>query len=59
MTGSDSELVMKPLPSDDPKQRQPDIRIAREQLDWSPTIELRDGVAKTVDYFRNLLRELS
>jgi len=55
LTGSKSELVFKPLPSDDPRQRQPDITLAREQLDWEPKIELAEGLGKTIDYFRALL----
>ncbi len=55
LTGSKSELVFKPLPSDDPRQRQPDIALAREQLDWEPKIELAEGLGKTIDYFRALL----
>jgi UDP-glucuronate decarboxylase len=55
MTGSKSKLVFRPLPSDDPKQRQPDISKAREELNWQPTIALRDGLIKTIDYFTDLL----
>lgn len=51
LTNSRSELVYHPLPSDDPQQRQPDITIAREQLDWQPKIELREGLEKTIAYF--------
>ena len=54
LTGSKSELVFQPLPSDDPKQRQPDIRKAMKELDWQPTIELREGLIKTIDYFVEL-----
>jgi UDP-glucuronate decarboxylase len=52
LTGSKSKLVFKPLPIDDPKQRQPDIALARDQLDWSPTIELEEGLERTIRYFR-------
>ena len=45
------------LPSDDPKQRQPDIALAREALDWAPTVALRDGLEKTIAYFDGLLAE--
>ncbi|MBI4696179.1 MAG: SDR family oxidoreductase [Gammaproteobacteria bacterium] len=55
LTGSRSTLVAKPLPSDDPRQRCPDITRARKTLDWQPTIQLRDGLAKTIAYFENLL----
>lgn len=55
MTGSKSKLVFQPLPSDDPKQRQPDISKAREELGWQPTIALRDGLVQTIEYFDDLL----
>lgn len=55
ITGSSSELVFKPLPSDDPVQRQPDIALARKVLDWAPTIFLEEGLTRTVDYFKYLL----
>lgn len=57
LIGSRSELIHKPLPEDDPKQRQPDIRLAREQLDWEPIIALEKGLQSTVAYFNNLLRK--
>ncbi len=56
LTGSRSEIVFKPLPSDDPTQRQPDISLARSALKWEPTIELRDGLARTIDYFRDVVQ---
>lgn len=52
VTGSSSEIVYEPLPVDDPTQRQPDITRARELLGWEPTIGLRDGLARTAEYFR-------
>jgi dTDP-glucose 4,6-dehydratase len=55
VTGSSSELVFQPLPVDDPAQRQPDITVAREQLGWEPEIDLRTGLARTADYFRQVL----
>jgi len=55
MTGSKSKLVFKPLPSDDPMQRCPDISLAREKLGWQPAVKLEDGLAKTIQYFRGLL----
>ena len=55
LTGSKSKLVFKPLPSDDPMQRCPDIRLAHEKLEWQPTVKLEDGLAKTIQYFRGLL----
>ena len=51
ITGSSSELVFKPLPEDDPKQRRPDISMAENELGWRPKIQLREGLSKTVDYF--------
>jgi UDP-glucuronate decarboxylase len=59
LTGSKSQLVFKPLPSDDPLQRQPDIRLARAKLGWEPTVQLDDGLAKTIAYFDGLLSEAS
>jgi UDP-glucuronate decarboxylase len=56
-TNSSSPIRFKPLPADDPRQRQPDIKQAREVLGWTPTIALRDGLSKTVAYFDQLMRE--
>ncbi len=53
ITGSRSRVVFKPLPQDDPKQRQPDITRARKLLGWEPKVRLAEGLAKTVDYFRD------
>jgi UDP-glucuronate decarboxylase len=55
LTGSNSMLVFKPLPMDDPKQRQPDIGLARQVLAWAPRIQLADGLEKTIGYFRDRL----
>ena len=56
MTGSKSKLIFQPLPADDPKQRQPDIRRAGEWLGgWSPNIQLEEGLKKTITYFENEL----
>ena len=55
MTGSRSRLVFRPLPADDPRQRQPDITLARQRLGWQPGISLRDGLEPTIAYFRQLL----
>ncbi len=55
MVGSRSRLVFQPLPSDDPKQRQPDITLARDKLGWEPLVTLEDGLAPTIDYFRRVL----
>lgn len=57
LTGSKSKLVSLPLPSDDPKQRKPDISKARKLLNCEPVTPLRDGLAKTIEYFDRLLRE--
>jgi UDP-glucuronate decarboxylase len=51
LTGSDSQLVMKPLPADDPTQRQPDITLAKSTLGWEPTIPLKEGLQKTIAWF--------
>ncbi len=56
LTGSSSELVFRPLPEDDPRQRQPDIKRAREQLGWVPATALKTGLERTVDYFTALRR---
>ncbi len=57
MTGAKSSLIHKPLPQDDPRQRQPDITRAKTILDWEPSIRLQDGLARTIDYFRMLAGE--
>ncbi len=56
LTGSASKLDYKPLPSDDPTQRQPDISKAKKHLDWEPAVSLEVGLRKTIDYFETLLR---
>jgi UDP-glucuronate decarboxylase len=55
MIGGSSKLVFRPLPSDDPRQRQPDISLARSALDWEPKVALDDGLRETIRYFRDLL----
>lgn len=55
MVGGKSKLIMKALPQDDPKQRQPDISLAKKALGWEPKIKLEEGLGKTIDYFRNFL----
>jgi UDP-glucuronate decarboxylase len=55
LTGSKSKLAFRPLPQDDPKQRQPDITLARNQLNWQPSTLLDDGLQETIKYFRTLL----
>ena len=54
MTGSKSQLIRKPLPPDDPSRRRPDIRLAQEKLGWQPTIPLRDGLQKTIQWFQSI-----
>jgi UDP-glucuronate decarboxylase len=55
LTGSKSKIVYRPLPSDDPKQRKPDIHLAKEKLDWEPKIKLKEGLIKTIAYFEKLI----
>jgi UDP-glucuronate decarboxylase len=57
LTGTKSKIVSRPLPPDDPKQRRPDISLAKEVLGWEPRIALRDGLRKTIDYFDAFLSE--
>ncbi len=54
LTGASSKLVHLPLPADDPTQRRPDITLAKERLGWEPTVALRAGLAKTIDYFKSV-----
>lgn len=56
MTGSSSKITFHPLPQDDPTQRQPDISLARKTFGWGPTVELDEGLNKTIAYFSDLLR---
>lgn len=58
ITGSSSELVRKPLPQDDPRQRQPDISLAKKLLDWEPKVKLEKGLIKTVKYFEGYLNKV-
>jgi UDP-glucuronate decarboxylase len=55
ITGSLSKIVFEPLPSDDPRQRKPDISLAKSNLNWQPRIELREGLKRTIDYFAGIL----
>jgi UDP-glucuronate decarboxylase len=57
LVGGRSTLVFRPLPSDDPRQRQPDISLARSKLGWEPKIGLEDGLKETIAYFRRTLEE--
>ena len=54
-TKSKSKIIFKPLPQDDPLQRQPIIKLAKQELDWEPKIKLEDGLKKTIDYFRSII----
>lgn len=58
ITGSKSEIVFEPLPEDDPRQRKPDIRKAQELLGWKPTVELTEGIEKTLSYFAKAAKPL-
>jgi UDP-glucuronate decarboxylase len=55
LTGSSSKIVEEPLPQDDPKQRQPNISKAKRELGWEPTVQLEQGLTKTIDYFRKFV----
>ena len=55
LTGSKSKIIYKPLPEDDPKQRQPNINLAKKELKWTPKIELNEGLKKTLSYFEKIL----
>jgi len=55
LTGSRSKLVFRPLPADDPKQRRPDITLAKSSIHWEPKVALDDGLRRAIDYFRTLL----
>jgi UDP-glucuronate decarboxylase len=57
ITNSKSKLIYCDLPSDDPKQRQPDISLAKKELDWSPKIELEEGLKYTIEYFDDLMKK--
>lgn len=54
LTGSKSQIILEPLPQDDPTRRKPDISLAREKLGWQPAIKLREGLQKTIDWFRSI-----
>ena len=55
LTNSKSKIIRMPLPPDDPTQRQPNIELAKKELDWEPKIELREGLIKTIDYFASII----
>ena len=54
MTGSKSKLIYLPLPEDDPKQRKPDISLAKKELNWQPVVDLETGLGKTIEYFKSV-----
>ncbi|KAF0195657.1 MAG: dTDP-glucose 4 6-dehydratase [Bacteroidetes bacterium] len=56
LTGSSSKIIRQPLPSDDPMQRQPDITLAKSKLNWEPKIELEEGLIKTIDFFKTIVK---
>ena len=56
LTGSRAKIIFKPLPQDDPMQRRPDISLAKEKLDWEPVVDLDEGLEKTIDYFKKIVR---
>jgi UDP-glucuronate decarboxylase len=56
LSGSKSKIIYQPLPSDDPKQRQPNIELAKEKLGWEPTVQLEDGLKETIAYFKTVIR---
>jgi UDP-glucuronate decarboxylase len=55
LTNSKSKIVYKPLPPDDPSQRQPNIGLAKKELDWSPVIPLEEGLVQTIEYFKSII----
>jgi UDP-glucuronate decarboxylase len=55
LTQSKSKLTFQALPSDDPKQRKPDITLAQRDLNWSPKVNLEDGLKETINYFKNII----
>jgi UDP-glucuronate decarboxylase len=59
LTGTQSKLVREPAPIDDPKQRKPDIDLAKRELDWQPTVQLDEGLKRTIEYFDQVLRKQS
>ncbi|MGD9688493.1 MAG: UDP-glucuronic acid decarboxylase family protein [Phycisphaerales bacterium] len=58
ISGSKGRLVQKPMPADDPTQRQPDITLARTKLGWEPKVQLREGLTRTIEYFRGIMPKL-
>jgi len=58
LTGSKSKIIFKPLPLDDPLKRKPDISLAKEKLAWEPQIQLKEGLKKTIPYFKKYVKEI-
>jgi UDP-glucuronate decarboxylase len=58
LTGSKSRIEFQPLPMDDPKRRRPDISLAKERLGWEPTADLKEGLRRTIEYFRSIISEI-
>ena len=56
LSGSKSKIIHLPLPSDDPKQRQPNIDLAKSKLGWAPKVDLEDGLNETITYFKTLFK---
>jgi nucleoside-diphosphate-sugar epimerase len=56
IAGSTSEIVYRPLPQDDPVRRRPDITLAKKKLGWEPKIPIREGLARTIAYFREMVQ---
>jgi UDP-glucuronate decarboxylase len=55
LTGSKSKIVFRPLPYDDPRQRRPNIELAKSKLEWEPKVKLEDGLKPVIEYFRQLV----
>jgi UDP-glucuronate decarboxylase len=55
ISGSSSEIVFRPLPQDDPVRRKPDVTLAKEKLGWEPKVSVREGLIRTINYFREIL----
>ena len=58
LAGSKSRVIFKSLPSDDPTRRQPDIRLAKTKLGWDPKVQLKEGLERTIRYFREVLQQV-
>ena len=56
LVGGKSKIVFKPLPADDPKQRRPDVSLAKKTIKWKPEVQLEEGLGRTIEYFRGQIR---